>query len=97
MINTISSSEPLGERGHLPEQKTLAHGPVSRRTLGTGNSDSAQPQPLAWDVRGAASRLSISPVTVRKLVRQQRLARLPNIRKLLIPEDSLRKLVATAE
>jgi hypothetical protein len=60
-------------------------------------NNGAQSQPLCWDVRGAAARLSISPVTVRKLVRQQRLTRLPNIRKLLIPEASLRQFAGTAE
>jgi hypothetical protein len=54
----------------------------------------AQPQPLVWDVRGAARRLSISPVTIRKLVRQGRLARLPNIRKLLIPESELQRFAS---
>jgi hypothetical protein len=61
------------------------------------SNNGAQSQPLVWDVRGAAARLSISPVTVRKLVRQRRLARLPGIRKLLIPECSLRQLAGTAE
>jgi Helix-turn-helix domain len=60
-------------------------------------SNGPQSQPLCHDVRGAAARLSISPVTVRKLVRQQRLTRLPNIRKLLIPENSLRQFAATAK
>jgi hypothetical protein len=61
------------------------------------SNNGAQPQPLVWDVRGAASRISVSPPTVRKLVRQQRLARVPGIRKLLIPESSLRKFSETAE
>lgn len=53
--------------------------------------------PLLLDVRGAAQRLSISPVTVRKLVRSQRLSRVPDIRKLLIPETSLRQFAASAQ
>jgi hypothetical protein len=61
------------------------------------NNNGVQSQPLVWDVRGAAARLSISPVTVRKLVRQQRLARVPGIRKLLIPEMSCRQFAATAK
>jgi hypothetical protein len=61
------------------------------------NTNGARLQPLVWDVRGAASRISVSPPTVRKLVRQQRLARVPGIRKLLIPESSLRKFSETAE
>jgi excisionase family DNA binding protein len=53
--------------------------------------------PLLLDVRGAAKRLSVSVVTIRKLVRSQRLARVPDIRKLLIPETSLRQFAETAE
>ncbi len=56
-----------------------------------------QPQPLLLDIRAAAQRLSISPVTVRKLVRQRRLARVPGVRKLLIPEASCRRFAETAE
>jgi hypothetical protein len=54
-------------------------------------------QPLLLDIYAAAQRLSVAPVTVRKLIRQRRLARVPNIRKLLIPESSLRQFAATAE
>jgi hypothetical protein len=54
------------------------------------------PQPLLLDIYAAAKRLSVAPVTVRKLVRQKRLARVPNIRKLLIPENSLQQFAATA-
>ena len=56
-----------------------------------------QPQPLVWDVHGAARRLSISPVTIRKLIRQRRLSRIPGVRKILIPDVSLREFAATAE
>lgn len=55
-----------------------------------------QPPPLLWDISAAAQRLSVSPVTIRKLVRQQRLARVPNIRKLLIPESSLQRFANSA-
>jgi hypothetical protein len=68
---------------------------------GTGkimfDANQTQPQPLLLDIRAAAKRLSISPVTVRKLVRQRRLARVPGVRKLLIPEASCRRFAATAE
>jgi hypothetical protein len=60
-------------------------------------ANGAQSQPLLLDIYAAAQRLSVAPVTIRKLVRQQRLARVPNIRKLLIPENSLRQFAATAE
>lgn len=56
-----------------------------------------QQQPLLLDIYAAAQRLSVAPVTIRKLVRQQRLARVPGIRKLLIPEVSCRRFAATAE
>jgi hypothetical protein len=53
--------------------------------------------PLLHDIYATAQRLSISTVTVRKLVRQQRLARVPGVRKLLIPESSLQRFAASAE
>jgi hypothetical protein len=56
-----------------------------------------EPQPLLLDIYAVARCLSIAPVTVRKLVRQQRLARVPGIRKLLIPETSCRQFASTAE
>ncbi len=55
-----------------------------------------EPPPLLWDIHAAAKRLSVSPQTVRKLVRQQRLARVPNIRKLLIPDSSLQRFANSA-
>jgi hypothetical protein len=61
------------------------------------NSNEPQPQPLLWDIHGAAKLLSVAPPTIRKFVRQQRLARVPGIRKLLIPDCSLRKFAASAE
>ncbi len=60
-------------------------------------TDTEAPQPLLLDINAAAQRLSLAPVTIRKLIRQQRLARVPNIRKLLIPEISLRQFAATAK
>lgn len=59
------------------------------------DANGTQPQPLVWDVHSAARRLSVSPVTVRKLVRGKRLARLPQIRKLLISEMELQRFAAT--
>ena len=55
-----------------------------------------QPPPLLWDIYAAAQLLSVSPVTIRKLVRQQRLARVPNIRKVLIPDSSLQRFANSA-
>ena len=55
-----------------------------------------QVEPLLLDIHNAAKRLSLAPVTVRKLIRQQRLARIPNIRKVLIPEHSLVKFANSA-
>ncbi len=54
------------------------------------------PPPLLWDIYAAAKRLSVSPQTIRKLVRQQRLARVPNIRKVLIPDCSLQRFANSA-
>jgi hypothetical protein len=52
---------------------------------------------LLWDGAGAAQRLNISIQLLRKLVRQQRLKRVPGVRKLLIPESSLVGFAASAE
>ena len=59
-------------------------------------TETIQPPPLLWDIYDAAKRLSVSPVTIRKLVRQQRLARVPNIRKVLIPDTSLLRFANSA-
>jgi excisionase family DNA binding protein len=61
------------------------------------SNNGAQPQQLLWGVREAATRLSVSPVTIRKLIRQQRLPRVPNIRKLLIPETALQRFANSAQ
>jgi excisionase family DNA binding protein len=55
-----------------------------------------QPPPLLWDINTAAQRLSVSEVTIRKLVRQGRLARVPGVRKLLIPDVSLQRFANSA-
>jgi hypothetical protein len=68
---------------------------MKNKTVETANE--SQPSPLLWDIYAASQRLSVAPVTIRKLVRQQRLARVPGIRKLLIPDNSLRAFAATAE
>lgn len=56
-----------------------------------------QPPPLLHDICAAAHRLSVSPQSIRKLVRQQRLTKVPNIRKLLIPESALQQFAQTAQ
>jgi len=52
---------------------------------------------LAHNVHQSAARLSCSPGLIRKLIRQRRLKRIPGVRKILIPEDSLRDFAASAE
>jgi hypothetical protein len=56
-----------------------------------------EPPPLLWDIHAAAKRLSVSPQTVRKLLRQQRLEKVPNIRKILIPDLSLQRFANSAK
>jgi len=51
---------------------------------------------LLYDVRESATRLSVSVVSVRKLIRQNRLHRIENFRKILIPETELQRF-ATAK
>ena len=50
--------------------------------------------PLLHNIRSAAARLSISPVSVRKLIRQKRLRRVPDFRKILIAETELQRFAA---
>lgn len=54
------------------------------------------PVRLLLDIHQAAETLSMSPVSVRKLLRQGRLQRLPDFRKVLIPQTSLQKFAQTA-
>ena len=52
---------------------------------------------LLYDVRESAARLSMSVVSIRKLIRQQRLKRVADFRKILISESELKRFAATAE
>lgn len=52
---------------------------------------------LLFDVREAAERLNVSVVSIRKLLRQNRLQRVPDFRKILIPESSLQRFAGSAE
>lgn len=52
--------------------------------------------PLLHNIHAAADRLSMSTVSVRKLIRQNRLHRIENFRKILIPESELQRF-ATAK
>ena len=52
---------------------------------------------LLFDVREAAARLSVSVVSIRKLIRQNRIRRVPDFRKILISENELQRFASTAE
>lgn len=52
---------------------------------------------LLFDIRAAAERLSMSVVSVRKLIRQGRIKRLDQFRKILIHASELERFAATAE
>jgi excisionase family DNA binding protein len=52
---------------------------------------------LLFDVNEAAARLNVSVVSCRKLLRQGRLKRIANFRKILIPESSMQEFAATVE
>jgi hypothetical protein len=52
---------------------------------------------LLYDIRAAAERLSMSVVSVRKLIRQGRLKRLEQFRKILIHASELERFASTAE
>jgi excisionase family DNA binding protein len=49
---------------------------------------------LLFDVREAAARLSVSVVSIRKLIRQNRLRRVPDFRKILISDAELQKFAS---
>ena len=49
---------------------------------------------LLYDVKEAAARLSISVVSIRKLIRQNRLRRVPDFRKILISDAELQKFAS---
>lgn len=49
---------------------------------------------LLFDVREAAARLSVSVVSLRKLIRQNRIRRVPDFRKILISETELQRFAA---
>jgi hypothetical protein len=51
---------------------------------------------LAYDVAEAATMLSCGHGSIRKFLRQGRLAKLPDFRKILIPRSSLEKFVQSA-
>jgi hypothetical protein len=52
---------------------------------------------LLFDVRESAARLSVSVVSIRKLIRQQRIKRVSDFRKILISESELQRFASTAE
>jgi hypothetical protein len=60
------------------------------------NNGNGAATPLLHDIRSASARLSMSPVSIRKLIRQRRLRRVPDFRKILISEAELQRF-ATCE
>ena len=52
---------------------------------------------LLYDVREAAARLSVSVVSIRKLIRQNRLKRVPDFRKILISDAELQRFAGNTE
>lgn len=50
--------------------------------------------PLLFDIHATAQRLCMAPVSVRKLIRQGRLKRLGDFRKILISEIELQRFAA---
>jgi hypothetical protein len=51
---------------------------------------------LLCDIGQAAEMLSVSPISIRRLIQRNRLSRIPSFRKILISYDELRKFAATA-
>jgi hypothetical protein len=52
---------------------------------------------LLFDVKESAARLAMSVVSVRKILRQGRLHRVPDFRKILISDLELRRFAGTTE
>jgi excisionase family DNA binding protein len=70
------------------------------------NSDAAAENPkpatndapkLLFNVNESAARLNVSVVSIRKLLRQNRIHRIKDFRKILIPESELQRFAATTE
>jgi hypothetical protein len=68
------------------------------------NSDAAAENPksatngapkLLFDVRSSAAQLSVSVVSIRKLIRQGRLRRVPDFRKILISDGELQRFATS--
>lgn len=62
--------------------------------VAAGNIVPATPAKILFDIRAAAERLSLAPVTIRKLTRQGRLKTVPGVRKLLYTDATLNKFAA---
>lgn len=61
----------------------------------TGNSElAAKPAPLCWTIDQAAERLNLATITVRRLILRGKLRKIEGIRKVLVPEASLREFAA---
>jgi hypothetical protein len=52
---------------------------------------------LLFNINESASRLSMSAVSVRKLIRQRRIQRLADFRKILIPASELERFANAAQ
>jgi excisionase family DNA binding protein len=70
---------------------------MSEKIETNGNEVTNGAPKLLFGVREAAARLSVSVVSIRKLLRQNRLHRVPNFRKILVSEAELQKFAATTE
>jgi hypothetical protein len=75
----------------------MQHTSIERDERDEATAPKIQSDKLAYDVHESAARLSCSPGLVRKLIHQRRLSRIPGVRKILIPDASLREFAASAE
>lgn len=57
----------------------------------------AGPTPLLWNIGQAAARLNISVPSCRKLIRQRRICKIGQFRKILISEAELQRFAATVQ
>lgn len=83
-IKAAVTDEKRTQTKHAPEA-------VADRSKPVPNAEGR----LLCDIDQAADLLSVSPVSVRKLIRRNRLTRIPNFGKILISYDELRRFAAS--
>lgn len=56
-----------------------------------GGPGADAPPPLAWTVGQVADRLNLSQMTIKRLIQRNKLRRIDGLRRIIIPESSIRE------